>query len=210
NHYNKTENANSGQGSFGFSNAGAPSGTQPFQQSFANFLLGNVATFSQPSQDVTPDVWAWQHELHAQDDFKVRHNVTLYVGVRWSFFGQPIDTNGEMDNFDPGSYNPAKAPKITSSLVTTDPKGTVVPGTVGWQTNGIIIGGKNSPFGDKIANDNWRNFAPRIGVAWDPFGTGKTSFRAGYGIYYDATLFGIYEQNIFVNPPFVANITYTN
>jgi hypothetical protein len=204
NHYNKTENANSGQGTFTFSNAGVLSGTTSFQQSFANFLLGNVATFSQPSQDVTPDVWAWQHELYAQDDFKVRRNLTLYVGVRWSFFGQPIDTNGEMDNFDPGSYNPAKAPKIDPT------NGRVIPGTVGWQTNGIIIGGKNSPYGDKIANDNWRNFAPRIGVAWDPFGTGKTSFRAGYGIYYDATLFGIYEQNIFVNPPFVANVTYTN
>jgi hypothetical protein len=204
NHYNKTENANSGQGTFTFSNAGLLSGTTSFQQSFANFLLGNVATFSQPSQDVTPDVWAWQHEYYAQDDFKVRHNLTLSLGMRWSFYGQPIDTNGEMDNFNPGSYNPAKAPAIDRT------NGRVIPGTAGWQLNGIIIGGKNSPYGNKIANDNYRNFAPRIGIVWDPFGTGKTSFRAGYGIYPDATLFGIYEQNIFVNPPYVANVTYSN
>jgi hypothetical protein len=204
NRYNKTENANSGQGTFTFSSAGVPTGTTAFQQSFANFLLGNVATFTQPSQDVTPDVWAWQHELYAQDDFKVSPRLKVYLGVRWSFFGQPTDTNGQMDNFDPASYDPAKAPKIDPNT------GTVIPGTANWQTNGIIIGGKNSPYGKKIANDNYRNFAPRIGVAWDPFGTGKTSVRAGYGIYHDATLFGIYEQNIFINPPFVANVTYSN
>jgi hypothetical protein len=204
NHYNKTENANSGQGTFTFGSAGVPTGTSAFQQSFANFLLGSVTSFSQPSQDITPDVWAWQHEAYAQDDFKVSPRLTLYLGVRWSFFGQPIDTNKEMSNFLPSAYDPAKAPKIDPTT------GNVIPGTTGWQTNGIIIGGTNSPWGDKIANDNWHNFAPRIGLAWDPFGTGKTSFRAGYGVYYDSTLFGTYEQNIFANPPFVASVTYTN
>jgi hypothetical protein len=204
NRYNKTENANSGQGSFGFTNAGAPTGTSAFQQSWTNFLLGNVATFSQPSQDLTPDVWAWQHEMYAQDDFKVSPRLTMYLGVRWSFFGQATDTNGQMSNFSPAAYDPAKAPKIDPAT------GSVIPGTANWQTNGIIIGGKNSPYGNKIANDNYHNFAPRLGLAWDPFGTGKTSIRAGYGIYHDATLFGIYEQNMFANPPFVASVTYTN
>src|ERR1035438_9922357 len=57
NRYNKTENAASQQGSFGFTNAGAPTGTGAFQQSFANFLLGNVATFTMPSTDITPNLW---------------------------------------------------------------------------------------------------------------------------------------------------------
>ena len=143
-------------------------------------------------------------KLYAQDDFKVSPRLTLYLGVRWSFFGQPTDNNGQMSNFSPSAYDPAKAPKID---VTT---GNVIPGTSNWQTNGLIIGGKNSPYGNKISNDNYHNFAPRIGLAWDPFGTGKTSIRAGYGIYHDATLFGIYEQNIFANPPYVASVTYTN
>ncbi|MCX6628290.1 MAG: hypothetical protein NTW28_11755, partial [Candidatus Solibacter sp.] len=204
NRYNKTENANSGQGSFGFTSAGVLTGTSAFQQSWTNFLLGNVATFSQPSQDITPDVWATQHELYAQDDFKVSPRLTLFLGVRWSYFGQPIDTNGQLSNFSPSAYDPAKAPKIDTT------NGRVIAGTTGWQTNGIIIGGKNSPYGNKISNDNFHNFAPRVGVAWDPFGRSKTSFRAGYGIYHDSTLFGIYEQNIFANPPYVASVSYTN
>jgi hypothetical protein len=205
NRYNKTENANgNARGSFSFTNAGAPTGTTAFQQSWANFLLGNVATFTQSSLDVTPDLWAWQHEAYAQDDFKISPRLTLYAGIRWSFFGQPTDTNGELSNFSPTAYDPAKAPKIDPT------NGSVIPGTVGWQTNGIIIGGTNSPYGNKIANDAWHNFAPRFGLAWDPFGTGKTSIRTGYGVFYDSTNFGLYENNIFANPPLVASITYTN
>ena len=207
NDYNKTEN-NPGtpQGTFGFTNVGAPSGTASFQQSWANFLLGNVSTFTQPSRDITPDVWAWQHEAYVQDDFKATARLTLYGGVRWSLFSQPTDANGLMDNFHPGLYSRAAAPAINpanGNYVTPIPVSTP-------PVNGIIIGGKNSPWGDKVANDPKKNFAPRVGLAWDPFGNGKTAIRTGYGIYYDSTLFGIYEQNIFANPPFVQSVNYAN
>ncbi len=205
NRYNKTENAASDQGSFSFSSAGVPTGTNAFQQAFANFLLGNVASFTQPSADITPKLWAWQHEAWAQDDFKVAPRLTLYVGVRYSFFGQPTDANGELSSFDPALYNPALAPKIDPT------SGNIIAGSVTMPyTNGIIIGGKNSPFGSKIAPNSTKDFAPRLGVAWDPFGNGKTAVRAGYGIYYDSSLFGDYEQSIFQNPPFVASSTLSN
>jgi hypothetical protein len=204
NRYQKTENANSGQGTFGFTNTGQPSGSSTFQQSWANFLLGNVATFSQPSMDVTPNVWSWQSEAFVQDDYKVNPRLTVFYGVRWSFFGQPTDAGGLMDNFDPALYNKANAPKIDPTT------GLVVPGTSNWQTNGIIIGGKNSPYGSKVSNDPIANFAPRLGMAWDPVGDGKTSIRVGYGLYYDSTLFGTYEQNIFADPPIVSSVSYSN
>jgi len=207
NRYNKSEN-NPGtpQGTFAFSNIGAPTGTSTFQQSWANFLLGNVTTFTQPSTDITPDVWSWQHEAYAQDDFKYSPQLTLYFGVRWSYFGQPTDSHGLMDNFDPTRYSRANAPAVNpanGSFVT--PIAIANP-----PTNGIIIGDKNSPYGGKVANDAYKNFAPRIGLAWDPTGSGKTAVRAGYGIYHDSTLFGIYEQNIFTNPPFVQSVSYAN
>ena len=207
NRYNKSEN-NPGtpEGTFGFQNVGVPSGTSSFQQSWANFLLGNVSTFSQPSTDITPDIWAWQHEAYAQDDFKFTPSLTLYMGVRWSYFAQPTDSHGIMDNFDPSLYSRANAPAINPAngnyvtpIAVSNPL-----------TDGIIVGGKNSPYGGKVANDSYKNFAPRLGLAWDPFGSGKTAIRAGYGVYYDSTLFGIYEQNIFADPPFVQSVNYAN
>jgi hypothetical protein len=205
NRYNKTENAASDQGSFTFSNAGAPSGTNTFQQSFANFLQGNVSSFTQPSTDITPNLWAWQDEAWAQDDFKVAPRLTVYVGVRWSYFGQPTDKNGELSSFDPALYNPALAPVISPT------SGNIIAGSVKMPyTNGIIIGGVNSPWGSKIAPDQYKSFAPRVGLAWDPTGSGKTSVRAGYGVYYDSSLFGDFEQSIFQNPPFVSSVTLSN
>jgi hypothetical protein len=203
--YNKTENAASGQGSFGFTATGAPTGTSSFQQSFANFLLGNVSTFSQPSQDITPDLWSWTHEAYAQDDFKVTPHLTVFAGVRWSFFGQPSDSGNLLDNFDPHSYNPANAPQIDPT------NGNKVAGTGNNPNmNGIIVAGANSPFGDHVGNQVWKNFAPRLGLAWDPFGDGKTSIRAGYGIYHDSGLVGTYEQNTFANPPYVNSVNISN
>ena len=205
NRYQKTENAASDQGTFSFSSTGAPTGTTSFNQAFANFLLGNVASFTQPSMDITPNLHAWQTEAYLQDDYKVTPRLTLYAGVRWSYFGQPNDSNSELTNFDPLLYSPAAAAKIDPAT------GNIITGSTNLPyTNGIIVGGKTSPFGSKVAPDKYYSFAPRIGAAWDPTGSGKTSFRAGYGIYYDSSLFGTYEQSIFQNPPFVQSATLSN
>lgn len=205
NRYNKTENAANQEGSFAFSNTGLPTGSSSFQQSWANFLLGNVASFSMPSMDVTPDLWTWQDEAYVQDDFKVSPRLTLFLGVRWSLFAQPSDSHGILDNFDPALYTRANAPQIDPTT------GNIIAGTgTNPSTNGIIVGGKSSPFGEKVAPNKYDDFAPRLGLAWDPSGSGKTAIRAGYGIYYDSTLFGSYEQNTFDNPPFVQSVTYSN
>jgi hypothetical protein len=127
------------------------------------------------------------------------------MGVRYSFFAQPTDANGELSSFDPALYNPALAPKIDPTT------GLIIAGSVTLPyTNGIIIGGKNSPFGAKIAPNSDHDFAPRLGWRGIPLGNGKTSVRAGYGIYYDSSLYGDYEQSIFQNPPFVASATLSN
>ena len=158
-----------------------------------------------PSTDITPNLWAWQHEAYAQDDFKLTPHLTLYAGVRWSMFGQPTDTTNLLTNFDPSRYNPANAPTINPA------NGNVVSGTGTNPTmNGIIVGGKGSPYGEHVGQTRYNNFAPRVGLAWDPFGNGKTSIRAGYGIYYDSSLFGVYEQNTFADPPYVSSISLSN
>ncbi|MDD5542712.1 MAG: TonB-dependent receptor [Acidobacteriia bacterium] len=205
NHYQKTENAGGNNvGSFTFANTGRPTGSTTFQQDWANFLIGNVSSFTQASLDLTPDIRQHQWEFFVQDDLRFRPNLTFSLGLRYSMFRQPIDANGMLTNFNPATYSLANAPQIDPTT------GNILNPSSTPPTNGIIIGGKGSPFGDKISNENNRNFAPRVGMAWDPFGDGKTSIRTGYGIFFDSGLVGILEQNIFANPPFVQNISIPN
>jgi len=207
NYYQKTENAGTGnQGTFAFTSATATlpaGGATLYEQAFANFLVGSVATFTQSSQDVTPDMRAKQWEFYVQDDWRVKPNITLNFGVRYSMFRQPFDAKNELTTFDASLYNPANAAKLTAAGLLANVDALTY-------LNGISINGKTSPFGSKVSNEVNNNLAPRFGFAWDPFKTGKTSIRGGYGISYDATLFGIYEQNIFANPPYVNAVTIPN
>jgi hypothetical protein len=182
-------------------------------QSFANFLLGNNVSFTQAHFDYTADFRQNALELYAQDEFRARHNLTLYYGVRYSRFGQPYDKNGRLSNFDPFLYNAASAPAVTGV-------GNRVAGT-GNFCNGIIVNARNvqsatnctpavSPFGDKIISTSNKDFAPRVGLAWDPFGKGKTSIRTGYGIYHEQVLAGYAEQIIGQNPPYQETLTINN
>lgn len=234
-HYQKTENAGGGnEGTFNFFNTGA-SGVQAvcggcgvtpttFEQSFANFLQGRVDRFTQSSVDITPDIRDNQLEWYAQDQFRIRPNLTFNYGARLSYFRQPTDASGRLDNFDPLTFLPGQAQAVVpfDAANPSDPNnkfaGLLCPGNPsapicnpsGNPLDGIIVGGSSSPYGSKVANEDSFDVAPRLGIAWDPFGTGITSVRAGYGIYYDSSLFGTYEQNIFANPPFVQSISIPN
>src|SRR2546423_3626218 len=60
-----------------------------------------------------------------------------------------------------------------------------------------------------FTNNHLTNFAPRIGLAWDPSGNGKQSIRAGYGIFYDSAMVW-YSQRLTSNPPVVNQIDNAN
>jgi len=115
-----------------------------------------------PHRGYRQSLWAF----FAQDDVRLRSNLTVNLGLRYEFTTVPTEVNGKISNLR----------SILDSQVT--------------------IG---SPW---HSNPHKKNFAPRLGLAWDPFSSGKTSVRAGFGMFHDLILPRYYFFSGSLNPPF--------
>jgi carboxypeptidase family protein/TonB-dependent receptor-like protein len=128
---------------------------------------------------------------YVNDNFKMRSNLTVTLGLRWDIDGPLSEKYGRLTAFDPSKYSYTQC---TVDGAPADPAlteynhGQCDPGTDVITNSGLEIAGNNRTGGTPGASDSlmknhqW-GFAPRIGIAWTPFP--KMTLRAGYGIYYD-------------------------
>jgi hypothetical protein len=127
---------------------------------FASFLLGwgNSFGLTAPS-----DLDRSLNYLAAfiQDDWKLSQDLTLNLGLRWETDTPFRDNNDMMNGFDPAAINP-------------------VSGTPGVVRFAGVNGWRRLPY-----DTNLKNFGPRIGFAWTPFGSKTMVVRGGYGIYFE-------------------------
>ena len=147
--------------------------------SMGDFLLGRIqqVRMSAPNPLSTNQYYLG---LYAQDTWRATPNLTFNYGVRWEPFLpmnalQDLTGATRMYNFTAEAFKAG----TKSSVFPTAPAGFSYPAQVSGQENdqGFI--------GTSGAETKWNQFAPRVGLSWDPTGEGRTSIRAGFGIAYD-------------------------
>ncbi len=180
---------------------------------YANFLAGpgapycvastctfnGIASFQQDSAQLKYYNNYWLAEPYVQDDWRVNQRLTVNLGVRLSLFGDFHEKNLNAYNWDPNAFKSGVASTVSIAsrgpasfggyldvggnpviLNPDNPTNGLDPAV----TNGLVQCGKNGVPASCMQSHVF-NPAPRIGIAWDPKGDGKTSIRAGYGIFFE-------------------------
>jgi len=152
---------------------------------FADFLMGNIASYSQANTQPKYHINFKIFEPYFQDDYHIRKNLTLNLGVRVSLYGTFWERNHLISNWTPSVYNRANAPQLDVDGDITSQQGALIPNT-GDPFDGMVQCGLNGvPRG--CLTGHLFNPAPRLGFSWDPFGNGKMAVRGGYGIFFEHT-----------------------
>ncbi|MGH9849988.1 MAG: TonB-dependent receptor domain-containing protein, partial [Blastocatellia bacterium] len=142
--------------------------------SIAAFLMGMANSFSVTLGERASSVAQGALGLFAQDNYKLRPNLTLELGLRYEWNMTPAERYGRFVVFDPA--------------------------TVSLRRAGQDI--------DQVYHQNNKNFQPRVGFAWDPFGDDKTSVRGAYAIMVDQPMTSV-VMGTSANPPLATPLTIT-
>src|SRR5207302_2819118 len=166
---------------------------------YANALLGNFASYSEQSSRPFTNNEIHLLQWYAQDEWRFNRRLTLNYGMRWGYHSPFFQRDNQGSNFDPSRYNPANAPLLylpactvaltaascptanrrafdprtpTVLLTNTNLVGTFVPGS-GDLGNGMILStDPTAPRG--FRNTRSIDIEPRVGLAWDLRGDGRT------------------------------------
>jgi hypothetical protein len=140
---------------------------------FANFLLGqSISILGSGVYDRalrTNDLSGF-----VQDDWKVSKRLTLNLGLRYDYYGLPVDIRGRLVNLIPGQIKSG-----TAASPATPPNGFVQAGNANNALSGVPL------VSDSLVPNDKNNFAPRVGFAYKLNDAGTLVARGGYGIYYD-------------------------
>jgi hypothetical protein len=133
----------------------------------ADFLLGQLGTLTQGVPNTT-FTYKWYYSLYGQDTWKISRRLTANLGLRWEPFLPQGINNGAVYNFSLDRL----AKGIRSTVFKNAPAGLLYAGDPGFD-------------GKTGVGARYAQFGPRVGLAFDPKGDGKTVFRVAAGIAYD-------------------------
>jgi hypothetical protein len=141
----------------------------------ADFLLGDLGNYQQGAGEIAR-VAGWQPGIFAQDQFRVRPNLTLTYGLRWDP-NFPPSTGGRGAAFVAGQQ---------SAMFPNAPAGLVFPGDKG--------------VGNGLMQTTTAYWEPRLGVAWQPSFLSKTSIRASFGTFTSPLMYSMYNHTADIAP----------
>ncbi|MFN7929498.1 MAG: hypothetical protein U0Y68_16445 [Blastocatellia bacterium] len=143
---------------------------------FATFVLGYPTSVTRGLQLGVTGERRPEYGAYVQDDWRVNSKLTLNLGVRYDLFVPYVEVNNRQSNFDTS----------TGKFVVASDDAVI---------NGIKVG-------RALQTTPKKDFAPRLGFAYDVFGGGKTVVRGGYGIFWNNPLTGTSSSKP-SNPPFL-------
>ena len=156
----------------------------------SDFLVGRLAANNglQQAAPNTLDMAQGYLGVYAQDTWRIGTKITLNYGLRWepSFPAQLV--NGAVYQFDMTRFRQ----NVHSTVFPTAPAGLYFPGDPGFPTQAGTL-------------TQWNTLGPRVGIAWDPVGDGKTSIRASYGKSYEFVN-AQFHLNTSVAPPWGSEV----
>ncbi|HLK32367.1 MAG TPA: carboxypeptidase regulatory-like domain-containing protein [Terriglobales bacterium] len=192
---------------FGSSNnaVGDPTGNL-----YPDYLLGFPDQYGQGSAQVE-NVRSTLFSTFAQDSWKIRSNLTLNYGLRWELDTPIADVSHHVQTFRPGEATSIYPCQLSPTSVSAFQKAGVANpncNNTGTFPLGLVVpGDKGVPNG--LTQTYYKAFAPRIGLAWSPGTSGKTSIRTGWGLFYNPIEQLVLEQ-FSAEPPFGGSTFISN
>jgi hypothetical protein len=155
---NYQTSAPSGSFTFASTLTGNPQNQSGTGSAYASFLLGAVSSANGTSH-IGESEKGYTMSGFVQDDWRVSRHFNLNIGLRYDYQQPPYERNCGTSNFIPSAVDP-----------------------VGNLKGAMEYACKN--YGATYLQSRFTDFAPRIGLAWDPSGNGKLAIRAGYALFY--------------------------
>ena len=144
----------------------------------SNFMLGLPQKYEQDTSEYAEANY-WNYALFVQDDWHIRPNLTINLGLRYDWQQAPTDTQDRQTNFIPGVQSHAFKNVTVAGKPGLAPIGMLFPGDPGVPASGAYTPNNH--------------ISPRIGLSYDPFGTGKTVFHAAAGLFYGGISGNLWE-----------------
>jgi hypothetical protein len=168
---------------------------------FGDFLLGFPSSTSRKIGTVTNHIFSVNYAGYIQDDFKILPRLTLNLGVRYELQMPAYEQAGQMTNFVPSLdkvvlAGTATVPNVAASLAAA--------GLTNYVTTRDVVGLPRA-----LVYPNYDNFAPRVGLAWRPFGDNRTVIRSGYGIFYTGSRLSAMRTDLTGGFPYALSQSFT-